>query len=267
MRQLRTCGWQYKLERLDGVPSRPSVPAVAGVAIHVGTELADKQIHGGSTDRDKIAGDALERTLSELDSEIEKYTGKGWEPDTWKRYGRKTNEKPNAEDVEWFRAVGIPNSINAYVDWRLENPDFVIADIPGFGVAIEVPFNFYVGGQLVHGFIDRVFMHRQIGGFYPLDIKSGRKPETSEQLGLYGAALSKALGWTVEWGYYLYGLKSGKATLTSPVSLTKYTDDFLGRIYLPATEAINHGIFIPHPGQHCFFCSVSDHCEFVQALI
>ena len=239
------------------------------MAIHVGTETVDHQMANwfGDPSQKEIVALATKDALKKLDEEIEKYEAKGFPTDSWKRYGRKTNEKPNAEDVEWFREVGIPNSITAYVDWRLENDDLVLADIPGFGVAIEVPFNHYVGDQLVHGFIDRVFTSKTVGGFYPLDIKSGLKPKTSEQLGLYAAALSKALGWQIEYGYYVYGLKSGVAKMTPPIKLTGWTDDLLSRIYLPATEAINAGIFIPNPGDGCYICSVAEHCEFTQALI
>lgn len=265
VRQLRTCGEQYRLERIERVPSRPSVPAVAGVAIHVGTETIDNGLLAGVEPED-IAEFAQTATLVKLDAEVERYSQKGWKPETWKRFGRKTVEKPNAEDINWFREVGIPNSLNAYLAWRLGNPEFQIAEVPEFGPAIEVPFNYYIGGQLVHGWIDRIFTTKD-GGYYPLDIKSGLKPKTSEQLGLYAGALKRALGWRIDYGYYLYGLKSGEAKLTPPLNLAAWTDELLGSIYIPANQQISAGIFLPNPGDACFVCSVSDHCAFVQALV
>lgn len=266
VRQLRTCGWQYKLERLDRVPSRPSVPAVAGTAIHSGTEVIDQQLHAGNAEHGEILGKANARALNDIEVEVEAKREKGWEVETWKRYGRATKEKPQGENLEWFCEVGIPNALKAYLDWRVENDNFVLAEIPNFGLAIEVPFNFYAGGQLIHGWIDRVFTTAE-GGYYPLDIKSGRKPETDEQLGLYSAALSKALGWGIQWGYYIYGLKSGKATLTPPIDVSHWDADKIEAVYGPATKLIDLGIFIPHPGEACFHCGVSDACDFARSVI
>jgi hypothetical protein len=242
---------------------------VAGVAVHVGTELVDEQLLDGSSDREVIVACATAASLTKLDSEVEHYREKGWEPDQYKRYGRtaKSGEKPNGEDVDWFRRIGIPNSIAAYVDWRLAHPNLLIAEVPEFGPAIEVPFNYYIGGQLIHGWIDRIFTDAEQGGHYPIDLKSGAKPKTTEQLGLYAAALKKALGWEIEWGYYLYGLKSGTAKLTPPLRVSNWNDERLGQVYLPATTLIDLGIFIPNPGEACFHCSVSDHCPFSEAVV
>lgn len=267
VRQLRTCGEQFRLERIERKPSRPSAPAVAGTAVHTGTETADAHIDDTELTRSIVVDLALDAALVELDAQIEKFTAQGWPPDTWKRYGRKTKEKPNAEDIEWFRQVGIPNSIAAYVDWRLATPDFVLAEVPGFGPAIEVPFNYYVEDQLIHGFIDRIFTSKSVGGYYPIDLKSGQKPDTDEQLGLYGRALKKALDWDVEWGYYLYALKTGTAKITPPIRISHWDDDKLGSIYLPATKLIDLQIFIPHPGDACFHCGVSDHCPYAQSVV
>jgi hypothetical protein len=273
VRQLRTCGEQFRLERIERAPSKPSCPAVAGTAVHTGTETVDKLLHEAppvSLDKHRnttLVAAALPKALEALDAEIAKFVEKGWETSQWKRYGRKTKEKPNAEDIEWFRTVGIPKSIAAYVDWRLANPDFVLAEVPGFGPAIEVPFNYYVGDQLIHGFIDRIFTSKTVGGFYPVDLKSGLKPKTDEQLGLYAQALHKALGWEIHWGYYLYGLKTGEAKLTPPITVDHWTDEKLGQIYLPATKLIDLQIFLPNPGEACFNCGVSDSCAFARSVI
>lgn len=263
IKQVRTCSWQYKLARIDRAPRRPSVPAVAGSAIHSGTEVIDQL----GPEIDTAYPKALQVALVFLESEIEAQGNDGWAPEDWKKYGRRTIEKPNGEDVEWFREVGIPNALRAYQAWRLGAPDLVIADVPGFGPGIEVPFHYYIGDQLVVGFIDRIFTSQTIGGYFPLDIKSGRKPETDEQLGLYGAALHKALGWNIEWGYYLYALKTGTAKLTAPIMLSHWTDEKLRQVYEPANKLIEYGLFIPHPGASCMHCDVAESCEFARAVI
>lgn len=265
--QLRRCGWQYKLERIDGVPSRPSAAAVAGVAVHAATEHVDQIIYSNPNATFDDFDPAFQEAQRVLDLEVEQKRQKGWPPETWKTYGRATAAKPHGEDLEWFRFNGVPLSVNAYIDWRLANPEFELADVPDFGPAIEVPFNYYVDGVLIHGWIDRIFTAH--GMHVVLDIKSGRKPETNEQLGLYSAALwgAEGVNWKVPYGYYLYGLKTGAAKLTPPIALDRWDDETIGQVYLPATRQIEQGIFVPHPGQNCFTCGVADHCVFSQAVI
>lgn len=260
--QLRRCGWAYYLERVERVPSRPSVPAVAGVAVHVATELVDREL---DTPREIVIARALSEANDALEQAVDKHGAQGWAPDTWTKFGRSTQEKPNGEDLEWFRTVGIPNSINAYYDWRTSLPaSMTLAEVPEFGPAIELPFNYYLNGQLIYGFIDRVFTDGT--NYYPLDIKSGQKPKTTEQLGLYAAALNSALDWDIQYGYYVHGLKTGKAKLTPPLSLSGWTDRQLARIYLPATRLIDEQVFIPNPGEACRTCSVADSCDYAMAV-
>lgn len=270
VKQLRQCGWQYYLERVLAKPSRPSVPAVAGIAVHSATEVIDHLLHQGHTDTTDIYGRAQAKADEAVEASIAKLSAAGWATETWKKFGRKTTEKPNGEDLTWFREVGIPNSLAAYMAWREQNPDWTLAEIPGFGPAIEVPFNYWVTpGRLVHGFIDRVFTSKAQGGFFPLDIKSGNKPKTDEQLGLYAAALQadESLGWKVTTGYFIYGLKLGTAKITDALDLTHWTQERLGRMYESASLAIDQGIFIPNPGDACWICSVSEHCEYRRSTI
>jgi putative RecB family exonuclease len=265
--QLRTCSWQYKLERIDKIPSRPSCAAVAGRVVHKATESVDIAIVRGCTTRSALVEVALNVAAVDLGDEIQSHQEHYPDPDSWKRYGRSTVAKPKGEDIEWFRTDGIPACINSYVDWRLST-ELVLSEIPGFGPAIEVPFVYNLGGQSVRGFIDRVFHHpSQPDNHLPLDIKSGLKPKTDEQLGLYAAALRETLGWTVEYGFYLYGLKKGPAQLTQPISLLHWTPEKLDSVYSPASRQIDAGIYIPHPGDSCYHCPVSAACEYAQAAI
>lgn len=261
VRQLRTCGWQFYLERVMRAAARPSVPAVAGSVIHVATEIVDVLLFDGvQADSDTLTAAAQADADEALKVSIYELAASGQEPSTWKHFGR--------QDLDWFRSTGIPNSIKAYVDWRLANPDWTLAVVPGFGPAIEVPFNYAVTpGRIVRGYIDRILTSRTQGGYYPLDIKSGLKPETDEQLGTYGAALSDGLGWNVERGYYLYGLKSGTASLVGPIDITHWTQARLGVLYESASEVIDRSLFVPNPGKNCFLCSVSASCEFAVAVI
>lgn len=239
------------------VQARPSVPAIAGSAVHVGTEQTDKLLLSGQTDSSVLIGESLTHAYASYIEATDKEAKAGWEPSSWKSFGR--------QDWQWYNDTGIPNSIAAYINWRLENP-WPLADVPNFGPAVEVPFNYYVTpGRLVHGWIDRIFVVE--GQLVPLDIKSGLKPKTSEQLGLYAAAVKDGLGWDLTTGYYLYGLKSGTASLTKPADLRLWTPERLGRLYETASLIIEHKLFVPNPGDACFVCSVSHHCEFALAAI
>jgi PD-(D/E)XK nuclease superfamily len=262
--QLRTCGEQYRLERIEKLPQRPSCAAIAGKVVHAASETIDWAIHAG-TGFD-LRDLALEDADIALRKEIEEASvGEFTDPLTWKRYGRPTSEKPNGEDIEWFRTVGIPKCIDAYVAWRLATPDLTLLDIPGFGPAIEVPFDTYIGGQHVRGYIDRVFVSPD-GVPYLCDLKSGQKPKTSEQLETYRYALLTGAGIDVRWGGYLYGLKHGEAKLTPPIELG-WSEEKLARLYVQANTLIEQGIFIPSPGDSCYHCAVAAHCDYAQAAL
>lgn len=263
------------MERVEKVPSRPSCPQVAGVVIHTATEAVDHLLHqvgyphGEVPEREDLLVAAQLAASNALTDALVKFS-EHYPVEQWQRYGRSTQDKPNAEDMVWWRNVGIPYAMEAYIDWRLGQPQFQLAEVPGFGPAIEVPFNHYMpDGALIHGFIDRVFKNADsdTGGYVALDIKSGAKPKTDEQLGLYAAALQSGLGWNVTWGYYVYGLKSGVAKLTPPLNLTHWSNNKLFQVYGPANLAINQELFTPNPGEACWTCSVSEHCSFAQASI
>ena len=264
--QLRRCGWQYKLERIDRVPSRPSVPAVAGKIFHEISEEIDRWLHQDNSFHNFSRPNTSlhEVALWKMRDITPAYLQKEEEAtsylrDDWKHFGK--------QDLDWFVETGIPQMIDAYINWRTENPQFKLATIPDFGPAIEVPFNHYINGVLVHGWIDRVFQVDGSQGFFPVDLKSGKKPTTDEQLGLYGQALKAGVGWEPTWGYFLYDLKSGSAKLTPPLNISHWTDEKLAQVYESSDKAIRQGLFIPNPGDACFICSVSGDCDFQQSLV
>jgi hypothetical protein len=266
--QLRTCGEQYRLERIEKLPQRPSCAAIAGKVVHAASEIIDWMIHDSDYGdiRQVLVLRANAVAVDALDDEIQQASvGEFTDPLTWKRYGRATSEKPNGEDIEWFRNVGIPKCIDAYVAWRLATPDLTLLDIPGFGPAIEVPFDTYIGGQHVRGYIDRVFVSPD-GVPYLCDLKSGQKPKTSEQLETYRYALLTGAGIDVRWGGYLYGLKHGEAKLTPPIELG-WSEEKLARLYVQANLLIEQGIFIPSPGDSCYHCAVAAHCDYAAAAL
>jgi hypothetical protein len=248
------------------VSKRPSAAQVAGVLIHTGTEPIDHAIHEGIDDREKLVQIATEALAATRDATVAEFS-KDYAPEEWKRFGRATTAKPNGEDLAWFEDQGIPLALGAYVDWRLSKPNWKLAEIPGFGPAIEVPFTVPLGDVQVNGYIDRVFTVDGFDGYYCLDIKSGRKPKTDEQLGVYARALEVGLGWPVTYGFFIYGLKSGTASMTPPIDVRHWSAEKLASTYANLDLGITSKVFVPNPGEACFVCDVSSHCAFAQSVI
>ena len=269
---MRECGWQYRLSRIDRVAKRPSCPAVAGTLFHTVSESIDFAIDGQEQVRDHdelvaygyavLAEQAEPLILAEEEHS-------GYARDTWKRYGRRTNDKPHGEDMDWFIATGITSAIHAWVTWRLDHPEWSVAEMPSGELGIEVEFEYKLEDETpMVGFIDRVMQHAdRPGNFYPFDLKTGRKPKTDEQLGIYGAAVARQFGMQPSYGVYIYGLKTGVAKITSPIDIRHWTDEKLNSVYMPTNLMIKQGLYVPNPGEACFHCPVADHCQFVQSAI
>src|SRR6266571_4548507 len=96
------CGEAFRLERVAKVPRAPAVWFAAGSAYHKVCEDFDRYAvaHGleAATDIGWLPsfGAALNVELDEMRAE---------EPDEskWRTAGRKTKDKPNGEDVTWWR--------------------------------------------------------------------------------------------------------------------------------------------------------------------
>lgn len=252
--QVRRCGWAYKLKRIDRLPERPSAAAVGGSAVHAATEVIDAD--WPNVDVDAARTIALDYVADEVvanpDYPVEEWTAFGWKP---------------KQDLGWWLSTGIPNALTAYVDWRRKHPSYSILSVDD-GPAIEVEFDIQLGEVRIVGKIDRVFVDENNGTPFVLDIKTGRKPETDEQLGLYRAALA-ARGVFVDYGVYVFGLKRGLNLYgdTMPIDLTHWTAEKLHSVYSPANQAIDARLFIPHPGSQCQICSFNDRCAYAQSAL
>lgn len=262
LRSFRKCGEQYRLERIEGAPSRPSWAMVAGIVIHVGTELVDRTLLASPDEPLSALVEAGSReSLAAIEPHKAKHSDAGFPPDEWKVYGGRGTAP--RQDEYWWRNVGLPASIRAYTEWRL-GTKWPIYNLPGFGPAIEIPFELGLPGVMVKGVMDRLFeVDGQIVG---VDLKSGLEPENDEQLGLYAAVLRRA-GLKSDYGYYLSKLKTGKAKLSPPLSMGHWSDEKLTQVYGRTDKAINAGLFVAQPGEACFHCGVSGSCEFYQSVV
>ena len=166
-------------------------------------------------------------------------------------YGRRT--------LDWWQDKG-HEMVDRYVEWRKETRWDIWEPEPGVP-AIELEINFSLPGDIpVKTFIDRLFVTK-VGELVLLDIKTGRTPETPEQLGLYACAVDALYGVRPAWGFWW---DASKGTHSAPLSLDRYTPRYLAAVYEDAIRGINAGCFPAKPANNCKdWCSVSRFCAAV----
>lgn len=250
---LATCGERYRLERIVQVPQEPAWWFIGGSAIHRATESIDR---GEFSDPEAAWQEAWNLQIEEdvPDGDLSRV----------RSGGRATKEWPNRENKEWWEHHG-PKMVEAYRDkmielarkgWNLWEP---VAD----QWAVELPFEVEIGGVLVKGAVDRVYVDPD-GQLVVVDLKAGsRKPESTMQLGVYAVALEKIFGTKPALGSYFM---ARKAELTDPMSLLHYTENVIGSIFATGKRMIEAEIFLPHVSGLCNSCGVSKHCTVYSAL-
>lgn len=176
------------------------------------------------------------------------------EVSSWATAGRATKDKPNGDDLDFWRKAG-EEQLQGYLKW-LHSTDWVFADIDGEPM-IEFPVQAEFGGVPVKGIIDGCMVTPD-GELGALDWKTGsRTPESSIQLGLYASAL-EVMGYPrPTFGAYFM---TRKGVLTEPESLEKYTVHYFNEMFGMFRKAVEMEIFIPDVASHCRTCSVRNAC-------
>ncbi|MFD9734374.1 PD-(D/E)XK nuclease family protein [Umezawaea sp. NPDC059074] len=250
-----SCGEKYRLKRVEKVPDQPGVARVGGKAFHSWTEPFDLAEH--QSERDALIGqwpDFLEAAIAE---EEEKY---GVARDKFTTSGRATKEKPNKEDIPYWRDVLGPELIEKYAKWAGSN-DWVIAqDLPqdanGNTVGVEYEVTYRVGQVQEKGYLDRVYYDIN-GNLGVVDIKTWSRKRVTIQLPGYLVALQKR-GVNATWGSY-YHARQGKADL--PV-FYGWDEHKLAFAYEQAAVMEAQGFYLPRVSDDCNWCSVKAHCRF-----
>lgn len=249
-----TCGMRTKLQKVYQLEQHPMYAGTGGNAVHTGTELYDQ---GDERDPQALFLEGWEKAV-EKNKEyspnfpVEDYilTGKAAV-----KYGGKRN-------FEWWMDNG-PLMVQRWIDWRRDNPDWHIWEDPDGVPAIELKLSYTLpNGIVVLGYIDRV-MVTPAGQLAPVDIKTGRSPETAEQLGGYRVGMLLTFGemFAPDWGYWW---DAAKGQHSSPLDLTMYTPDYIGERYAEAISGINAGCFLAKPANNCkAWCGVSRFCSAV----
>lgn len=260
------CSHAYYLKRMRKVQEAPSVWLAGGKAFHSATEMFDEHVEAGVgftalvQENDPILDVDQWRDVFDdcYGHELDAIRETDPDESTWRAAGRKTKDKPNGEDVAWWRLAG-RDMIARYINWRISTHDvLVMATVkgrPGIEVEVTTP----IGGVPMRGYVDRVMVDAS-GNHIVIDLKSGsRTPVSLMQLALYSVQLEALMGVPVSWGAY-YDARKG--TLGEPADLTRFTPQNLGAVYKNLDRAVDSGIFLPRIDSHCNACSVRRACVY-----
>lgn len=180
--------------------------------------------------------------------------------DQYVRTGRASAAYGGKRGVEWWMDNG-PGMVQSWIDWR-ESSGWHLWETPDGAPGVELELNITLpGGYPIRMFIDRV-MVTPAGQVVVVDIKTGRIPETAEQLGLYRYGLEQKYGaeCPVDWGYFWHPDKGHG----SPQALGLYTGDYLSEQARMAVAGINAGCFMAKPANNCAaWCGVAKFCSAV----
>jgi hypothetical protein len=251
------CGWKYKLKRVEKVPQRPYLAGPAGTAFHAWTDVYDREFVAGNTITPYAADLFHEAFEVALKEEEEKSSVSR---DQFTVSGRPTKDKPNGEDIAYWRDVLGPELCRKYVTYR-ENSDTTIAqDLPqdanGNTVGIEYELSYSIGQVRVKAYVDRVEYDID-GNLIAIDTKTWARKRLTAQLPGYVIGLQKAGIKAVGGAYY-----EARKGVLSPVQFFTWTEGTLSYLYEQAAVMEAQGLYLPRVSDDCGWCSVRDHCQF-----
>ena len=251
----RFCGQRTLLQKVLRKEQRPGLAGMGGNAVHEATAVFDKDEQGEFSVEEIFLqcwnDQVAERKEQSPSYELEDYiiTGKAAA-----KYDGKRN-------VDWWLDNG-PLMVQRWLDWR-EDHSWRTWETPEGVPAVEIEIRIElptVGPVLMY--LDRV-MVTPVGQITVVDIKTGRLPETAEQLGFYATGLQLKYGemFRPDWGYYW---DAQKGTHGSPLDLSMYTVEYLDHVAAQMVAGANAGAFLAKPQMGCHrWCGVSKFCSAV----
>ena len=242
---LLSCGEKYRLTRIVGIPEDPAWWFRGGSAVHTATEWFDI---GGSSHLP--AAELFERALDEQLTDVDESTVRAG--------GRASKDYPDGENRDWWMDNG-PVFVQAWIDWREQNPNLALLELPGAVPGVEVAVTaLSPDGVALKGYIDRIFVDIEAGQLLIVDLKTGRNtPPSSLQLDFYRYALSQTLGLHADFGGYWM---ARRGTLDKVHTLWR-SDQQIEAMLRLARTMIDGELFIPHLTSLCGSCGVKEHCS------
>lgn len=249
----RFCGMRLKLQKVLRLSGPPSLAAFGGNVLHTATEEWDRQhAQGYNLDARDLVLEAwaqTEREYGERDPEygLVDYIVTGRAPAA---YGGKRT-------IEWWHD-NLPGMVQKWIDWRLGAAWTIPVIDNALGIELELT-PVLPNGIPIKMHIDRLF-------FTPaavpsvLDLKSGRTPETAEQLGLYAWGCEVQTGVRPQYGFFW----SPDKGLSEPYDLSRYTQEYFTEVADQMVAGANAGCFLAKPQNNCkSWCSMAAHCPAV----
>ena len=173
--------------------------------------------------------------------------------------GRATAEYGGKRNEAWWLDHG-HEMVDRWIAWREKTGWAIWETAPG-QPAIELEAHFTLPGDIyLKAYIDSVYVTPS-GELVVVDYKTGRSPETPEQLGVYATAIETLFGVRPTWGYFW---DAQKGEHSQPHLLDMYTADYLAGVFEEAIAGINAGSFLAKPANNCRnWCGVARACAAV----
>ena len=172
----------------------------------------------------------------------------------WRSAGKQTKARPDGETITHWIDSGF-EQLEAYADW-LDKTSWKFVEFNNQPL-VEFEVTGHLGDNFVKGFLDSV-MVTEDGTIVLVDYKTGsRTPYAAMQLGVYRVMLRNITGIDATHGSFFM---TRKGEPTEPVSLHRYTDEYVVSLFRRLNAAVEGDVFIPNDGSHCYTCDVKSSC-------
>jgi hypothetical protein len=189
-----------------------------------------------------------------FDREVGEISEKEPDRSKWRHAG----PKDSPETYERWSMLG-PLLVGNYIKWR-QSSDYVIWTSDDGVSGIEIDLSFTPPGLTmeIKAYADRIFYTPMLDQIHIIDLKTGtRGPRIPLQFGTYGAGLFSRYDVRATTGA---AFMNREAQLGKPFSLTKYTPEYVGRLFGHLARAVDAQVYPAHLGSSCRMCDVQDSC-------
>lgn len=254
------CAMKWWLSKRRGASERPGWSLVGGKALHSVIELIERLLHEGMRIEAMDAGWVLTQFKVCFDGAIldQEEVTPDWPRETWHAAGK------GKEDESWWRADG-PEMVHHYLAWRARwvAQGWQLLRLADQRVAIEHEFLAFIGGNVVKGYIDSIWINTERRLTAIIDWKSGSTvPPDYFQQATYAIAAEQIIpAWPVAGAFW----DARKGELTGPlVDLAARHPRAEVEMRLSAPRRIDAaGLYIPNvEGGYggCNSCSLKRSC-------
>lgn len=206
------CSLKWWLSKRRGASERPGWSLVGGKALHSVIELIEELLHQGMRFEAMDTGWVATKWRECFDGAIldQEELTPDWPRATWHAASR------GKEDESWWRADG-PEMVHRYLEWRERwvAQGWQLLRLSDGRVAIEHEFLAFIGGNVVKGYIDSIWVNvgRQLTAI--VDWKSGSTmPPDYFQQAAYAIAVENIIpAWPVAGAFW----DARKGELTGPL--------------------------------------------------